>query len=110
MELNPGIGLPSPKRTISDEEVLKRLVYTMVNEASRCLDEKVANEAGAVDIGMIKGTGFPPFHAGLLRYAEHVGLQNIVEDLNRFSKISSCQHLSPAPYLVRLAANGQTFY
>jgi 3-hydroxyacyl-CoA dehydrogenase/enoyl-CoA hydratase/3-hydroxybutyryl-CoA epimerase len=108
--LNPGLGLPRPARAISDEEILKRLIYTMVNEASRCLDEEVANEAGVVDIGMIMGTGFPPFRAGLLRYADHVGLENIVEDLRRFSGGTGGVRLAPSPHLVSLAKNGQTFY
>ena len=110
MEPNPGIQLPRWVRVISDEDILKRLIYTMINEASRCLDEKVANEAGAVDIGMIMGTGFPPFRAGLLRYADQVGLGNIVEDLSRFSEWTRSVRLAPSPHLVSLAENKQTFY
>ena len=110
VEPNPGIELPRSLRVISDEDILKRLIYGMINEASRCLEEKVVNEAGAVDIGMIMGTGFPPFRAGLLRYADHVGLGNIVEDLSRFSGIAGVVRLEPSPYLTSLAKNRQTFY
>jgi 3-hydroxyacyl-CoA dehydrogenase / enoyl-CoA hydratase / 3-hydroxybutyryl-CoA epimerase len=108
--LNPGLGLPRPERAISDKEILKRLIYTMVNEASRCLDEKVTSEAGAVDIGMIMGTGFPPFRGGLLRYADCVGLWDIVEDLNRFSGRTGGVRLTPSPHLMDLAKSRQTFY
>jgi 3-hydroxyacyl-CoA dehydrogenase/enoyl-CoA hydratase/3-hydroxybutyryl-CoA epimerase len=107
---NPGLDLPKPTRTVSDDEVLKRLIYTMVNEASRCLEEKVVTEPGAVDIGMIMGTGFPPFRAGLLRYADHIGPKKIAEDLARFAASVDRERFAVAPLLARLAANGQTFY
>ena len=107
---NPGLDLPKPARVLPEEEVLKRLLSVMVNEASRCLDEKVVAEAGAVDIGMIIGTGFPPFRAGLLRYADHTGLKKIVEDLERFAASVDRERFTVAPLLARLAANGQTFY
>jgi 3-hydroxyacyl-CoA dehydrogenase/enoyl-CoA hydratase/3-hydroxybutyryl-CoA epimerase len=110
IEPNPSIELPRSLRVISDEEILKRLIYSMINEASRCLDEKVAKEAGGVDIGMIMGVGFPPFRAGLLRYADHMGLGSVVEDLSRFSGGANGVRLVPSPYLVNLAKNRQTFY
>ena len=109
-EPNPGIQLPRPVRAISDEEILKRLIYTMVNEASLCLDEKVTSEPGAVDIGMIMGIGFPPFRAGLLRYADDTGLKNVAEDLGLLAVSVNRERFSVAPLLARLAANGQTFY
>jgi 3-hydroxyacyl-CoA dehydrogenase/enoyl-CoA hydratase/3-hydroxybutyryl-CoA epimerase len=110
MEPNKSLRLPPPKREISDDEIRKRLIYIMINEASRCLEEKVANEAGTVDIGMIMGTGFPPFRAGLLRYADRVGAGSIAEDMERFAAAVDRDRLSPAPLLARMAANGEKFY
>ncbi|MFH1208080.1 MAG: 3-hydroxyacyl-CoA dehydrogenase NAD-binding domain-containing protein [Candidatus Omnitrophota bacterium] len=110
MTPNAGLDLPKPARDISDEEILKRLIYIMINEASRCLEEKVATEAGVVDIGMIMGTGFPPFRAGLLRYADDTGLKNIAEDLGRLAASVDRGRFAVAPLLARLASNGQTFY
>ncbi len=107
---NPNLDLPKPKRVISDEEILKRLIYTMVNEASLCLEEKVVTDPGAVDIGMIMGTGFPPFRSGLLRYADHIGPKKIAEDLARFAASVDSERFAIAPLLKNLAANGQTFY
>jgi 3-hydroxyacyl-CoA dehydrogenase / enoyl-CoA hydratase / 3-hydroxybutyryl-CoA epimerase len=107
---NPNLGLPKPVRTISDEEILKRLIYTMINEASRCLEEKVVTDPGTVDIGMIMGTGFPPFRAGLLRYADHIGPQKIAEDLAHFAASVDGDRFAVAPFLKNLAVNGQTFH
>jgi 3-hydroxyacyl-CoA dehydrogenase/enoyl-CoA hydratase/3-hydroxybutyryl-CoA epimerase len=107
---NPGLDLPKPTKVIPDEDILKRLIYTMVNEASRCLEEKVVTESGAVDIAMIMGTGFPPFRAGLLHYADDIGLQKIAEDLARFAASVDHERFAVAPLLARLAANGKTFY
>lgn len=59
---------------LSDEDILKRMLYRMINEAAMCLEEKVCNEPSDVDLAMIMGTGFPPFLAGLLRYADAAGL------------------------------------
>lgn len=109
-DLNPGLGLPRPARPISEEEVLKRLIYVMINEASRCLEEQVVPEPGAVDIAMITGTGFPPFRAGLLRYADTVGAKRIVEDLERFSAAVDRERFAVSPLLARMAAGGEKFY
>ncbi|NQV03864.1 MAG: enoyl-CoA hydratase/isomerase family protein, partial [Candidatus Omnitrophica bacterium] len=70
----------SGRRSISDEVALKRMIYIMVNEAARCLSDRVVDRPHTIDIGMIMGTGFPPFRAGLLRYADSVGIDNIVKD------------------------------
>jgi 3-hydroxyacyl-CoA dehydrogenase/enoyl-CoA hydratase/3-hydroxybutyryl-CoA epimerase len=74
-------GLPI-RREFTDEDVVDRLVLPMVNEASRCLDEGVVSRPLDVDLGMVMGTGFPPFRGGLLRYADHRGVQSIVDRLD----------------------------
>lgn len=96
---------------ISDETALKRMIYTMVNEAARCLEEKVADSPGTVDIGMIMGTGFPPFRAGLLRYADKVGAGSVVGDLERFAKEFKSPRFKPCDLLVDMRdKNGGFFY
>ncbi len=97
-------------RPISDEDAVKRLITIMINEAARCLDEKVIDSAATVDIGMIMGTGFPPFRGGLLHYADTVGLDAIVADLRRFQKDVSQARFEPSPYLLRLAQERRKFY
>ena len=82
----------------------------MINEAAHCLEEKVIDSPATVDIGMVMGTGFPPFRAGLLHYADSVGLSNILRDLERFQKEVSRERFAPSPYLRRLAEKGEKFY
>lgn len=97
------------KAQISDEEALKRMIYIMINEAARCLEEKVIDSAATVDIGMIMGTGFPPFRGGLLRYADAVGAAEIVKELTAFEKQYGLR-FEPSNYLRSLAQSGNKFY
>src|SRR6266487_74783 len=68
-----------PRLRLSEDELARRLVFLMVNEAARCVEEKVVESAEDADYGMILGTGFAPFRGGPLRYAEHYGLNKVVE-------------------------------
>ncbi len=108
---NPAVRWPGGQAGVpSAETALKRMIYVMVNEAARCLEEGVVPEPGAVDIGMIMGTGFPPFRAGLLHYADSIGLENIAGDLERFAKRVNQERFSPSAYLLKLAKSRQTFH
>lgn len=95
---------------VSEEDALKRMLYVMINEAAHCLEEKVVDSAATVDLGMIMGTGFPPYRGGLLHEADCRGAAEIVKDLERFQKESGSERFAPSPYLRRLAEKGQTFY
>ena len=68
-----------PRLRLNESELAHRLVFLMVNEAARCLEEKVVESPEDADYGMILGTGFAPFRGGPLRFAEHFGLKGIVE-------------------------------
>ncbi len=95
---------------ISDETALKRMIYIMVNEAARCLEEKVADRPETVDIGMIMGAGFPPFRAGLLRYADTVGIRNVVNDLEELEKGLSAPRFKPCGLLTDIGNRNGGFY
>ena len=103
------IGDVKPK-VISDDGVLKRMIYVMINEAARCLEEKVIERAETVDIGMIMGTGFAPFRGGLLRYADALGINNVVSELNRLAQEFSIDRFTPCDYLVKMATTNDKFY
>ncbi|HEX6198699.1 MAG TPA: 3-hydroxyacyl-CoA dehydrogenase NAD-binding domain-containing protein, partial [Thermoanaerobaculia bacterium] len=77
--LEPRIEDPQPSR------IVDRMVLRMVDEAARCLDEGVVGSAGAVDLAMILGTGFPPFRGGVCRYADRRGLGEVIETLEGFA-------------------------
>jgi 3-hydroxyacyl-CoA dehydrogenase/enoyl-CoA hydratase/3-hydroxybutyryl-CoA epimerase len=100
----------SSKGPIPDEVVLKRMLYIMINEGARCLEENVVDRPHSVDIGMIMGAGFPPFRGGLLRYADYVGIENIVRDLEEFEKETGGKRFKPCGYLRDRAKKMETFY
>ncbi|MDR3608193.1 MAG: 3-hydroxyacyl-CoA dehydrogenase NAD-binding domain-containing protein [Oligoflexia bacterium] len=100
----------SPKRgAVSDDEIRERCVLIMINEASRCLAEGVVASAAEVDLGMIMGTGFPPFRGGLLRYADTIGAQTIVKQLSEYAKRLGAR-FAPADPLVVMAQESRGFY
>ena len=79
----------------------------MVNEAARCVEEKVVESPEDADYGMILGTGFAPFRGGPLRFAEHFGLKK-VEGMERLAQ--SEEKFSPCEILKKHARNGTKFY
>ena len=96
-------------KQITEPDIQQRAVFVMINEAARILEDGIVATPGDVDLGMIMGTGFPPFRGGLLRYADRVGLKTVVSDLERYSKELGSR-FTPAPLLKRKAEAGQTFY
>ncbi|MBI5149459.1 MAG: enoyl-CoA hydratase/isomerase family protein [Candidatus Omnitrophica bacterium] len=101
----PGDGAAS-----DNEEALRRMLYLMINEAARCLEEGIVDAPGAIDVGMIFGTGFPAFHGGLLRYADTIGLAPIVAELNRLRDKFQAERFRPAAYLMKLQDEKKKFY
>jgi 3-hydroxyacyl-CoA dehydrogenase len=98
-------------RKISDEEIVQRLVFSLVNEAAHILEEGIANKASDIDIAYIFGYGFPVYRGGPLNYADEMGLFNVVQAMQRFAQnpLDDAQFWQPAPLLARLAAQGKTF-
>jgi 3-hydroxyacyl-CoA dehydrogenase/enoyl-CoA hydratase/3-hydroxybutyryl-CoA epimerase len=80
----------------------------MVNEAARCVEDKVVASPEDADYGMILGTGFAPFRGGPLRFAEHFGLKRVVEELDRFAQTE--EKFSPSEILKKHAREGTKFY
>ena len=98
-------------RKISDEEIVQRLVFSLVNEAAHILEEGIANKASDIDIVYIFGYGFPVYRGGPMNYADQVGLFNVVQAMNRFAQnpLDDAKFWQPAPLLARLAAEGKSF-
>ncbi|MDH4449581.1 MAG: 3-hydroxyacyl-CoA dehydrogenase NAD-binding domain-containing protein [Rhodoferax sp.] len=98
-------------RKISDEEIVQRLVFSLVNEAAHILVEGIAAKAGDIDIVYLYGYGFPAHRGGPMNYADEVGLFNVVQAMHRFAQnpLDDAQFWQPAPLLARLAAEGRTF-
>jgi 3-hydroxyacyl-CoA dehydrogenase / enoyl-CoA hydratase / 3-hydroxybutyryl-CoA epimerase len=97
-----------PRLRLKADELIHRLIFLMVNEAARCVEEKVVDSAEDADYGMILGTGFAPFRGGPLRFAEHFGLKKIVEEMERLSR--SEEKFIPCEILKKHARAGTRFY
>ena len=102
------LGVQPVDHKISEQEIVDRCVLNMVNEAARCLDEKVVETPQDVDLGMIMGTGFPPFRGGLLRFADSYGVKNVVARLEELSKKYGMRFV-PSDALKKVAEKG-SFY
>jgi 3-hydroxyacyl-CoA dehydrogenase len=97
-------------RKISDDEVVERCVYALVNEGARILDEKIAARASDIDVVYLNGYGFPQIRGGPMLYANIVGLPNVVRALKRFAAEPGAEAWwQPAPLLQQLADDGKTF-
>lgn len=91
------------------ENITNRLVYLMVNEAARCLEEKVVASPEDADYGLVLGTGFPVYRGGPLRFAESVGLKKVVTDLDGIHSRAG-EKFAPCDLLRQHAQDGTTFY
>ncbi|MES2688370.1 MAG: 3-hydroxyacyl-CoA dehydrogenase NAD-binding domain-containing protein [Pseudomonadota bacterium] len=98
-------------RKISDEEIVQRLVYALVNEAAHILEEGIASKASDIDMVYLMGYGFPIYRGGPMLYADQVGLFNVVQSMQRFAQnpLDDAKFWQPAPLLAKLAAEGKTF-
>ena len=98
-------------RKISDDEIVHRLVYSLVNEGARILEEGIASKASDIDMVYLTGYGFPLFRGGPMCYADTQGLFNVVQTMKKFAAnpLDNASFWQPAPLLARLAAEGKSF-
>jgi 3-hydroxyacyl-CoA dehydrogenase/enoyl-CoA hydratase/3-hydroxybutyryl-CoA epimerase len=97
-----------PRLRLNEEELTHRLIFLMINEAARCVEEKVVDSPDDADYGMIIGTGFAPFRGGPLRYAEYFGLKKVVEEMEQLAR--SEKKFSPCEILKKHAQDETKFY
>lgn len=95
------------RREITDEEIVERLIYPMVSEGAKILEEGIAQRPGDIDIVWINGYGFPVGLGGPMHWADTVGLAHIRDRLKHWAQFNPA--LQPAPLLERLADEGQGF-
>jgi 3-hydroxyacyl-CoA dehydrogenase/enoyl-CoA hydratase/3-hydroxybutyryl-CoA epimerase len=91
------------------DQLTDRLIFIMVNEAARVLEEKVVSEPADVDFGMIMGTGWAPFRGGPLKYADSVGISTVVSRLNHLAGKFG-EHFKPCTLLSDMVNRGDTFF
>jgi 3-hydroxyacyl-CoA dehydrogenase len=96
------------RRQISDQEIVERCLYTLINEGARILEEGYAQRAADIDVIYLTGYGFPGYRGGPMWYADTVGLKKIYDRICEF-RGSVGEWWEPAPLLKRLAEQGKTF-
>jgi 3-hydroxyacyl-CoA dehydrogenase len=96
-------------RTISDEEIVERCIYALVNEGAQILDEGIALRASDIDMVYLTGYGFPPYRGGPMFYADRVGLPKVLSAIGGFQKGYQGAQWKPAPLLVKLAKASRRF-
>jgi 3-hydroxyacyl-CoA dehydrogenase len=96
------------RRDISDEEIVDRCILGLVNEGAKILEEGVAQRSSDMDIVYINGYGFPIWRGGPMFYANSIGLDKVLEKINKFSEKDQ-DFWKPADLLVALANNGGKF-
>ncbi len=97
------------RRKVSDEEIVERLVYALVNEGALILEEGIAMRASDIDMVYLTGYGYPLFRGGPMCYADTVGLPNVLRSIRGYAKGHHPEAWKPAPLLEKLAADGKSF-
>jgi 3-hydroxyacyl-CoA dehydrogenase len=97
-----------PRRHITDEEIIERCIYIMINEGAKILEEGYALRAADIDVIYLSGYGFPGYRGGPMWYADTVGLKKVRDRIVEFHKEHG-EFWEPAPLLTKLANEGETF-
>ena len=97
------------RRRIEATEIVERLVYTLVNEGARVLEDRIAQRASDIDLVYLNGYGFPVWRGGPMFYADTVGLPEVVGAIKRYGRGSDPEAWAVAPLLARLASSGASF-
>lgn len=96
------------RREISDQEIIERCLYQLVNEGAKILEEGIALRSSDIDLIYINGYGFPVYRGGPMFWADSIGLKNVNDAMCRYAEIHG-DHWQPAPLLKRLVAEGKSF-
>jgi len=101
-------AIVAESKAVSDEEIVERMMLPMIMECSRCLEEKIVDTPMEVDLGLIYGLGFPPFRGGALKYADSLGLKNIVTLSGKYKNLGKLYE--PTAQVLKMAEIGKGFY
>ena len=95
------------RRDISDEEIVDRCILALINEGADILSEGVAQRAADIDVVYINGYGFPIWRGGPMHHANAMGLDVVIEKLEKYKEITGNDAYKPSEMLVNLAKNGE---
>ncbi|MDE0286171.1 MAG: 3-hydroxyacyl-CoA dehydrogenase NAD-binding domain-containing protein [Gammaproteobacteria bacterium] len=94
---------------VSDEEIVERLLFSMVNEGARVLEEGIAIRPGDIDVIFVNGYGMPRYRGGPMKYADMAGLDNVLAAVEKYRARYGDLWWTPAPLLEQLARAGSSF-
>jgi 3-hydroxyacyl-CoA dehydrogenase len=97
------------QREVSDQEILERCLYPLINEGALILEEGIAQRPSDIDVVYVFGYAFPAPKGGPMHYADHVGLKNVYDKICEFRDRYGENYWKPAPLLEKLAKEGKTF-
>jgi 3-hydroxyacyl-CoA dehydrogenase len=97
------------RRTIAQEEIVERMIYPMINEGARILEEGIAARPSDIDVIWVYGYGWPVWRGGPMYYADQLGLTHLRDRLALYAERSGDETLRPATRISRLAAEGRGF-
>ncbi|MDX1490166.1 MAG: 3-hydroxyacyl-CoA dehydrogenase NAD-binding domain-containing protein [Pseudohongiellaceae bacterium] len=97
------------QREISEEEIIARLFYPLINEGARILEEGVAQRPSDIDVVYLYGYAFPAAKGGPMYYADQVGLKNVYDTICKYAEEQDAEFWQPAPLLEKLAKSGSSF-
>ena len=95
------------RREISDEEIVDRCILALINEGADILSEGVAQRAADIDVVYINGYGFPIWRGGPMHHANSMGLEVVIEKLEKYRELTGNDVYKPSDMLIKLAENGQ---
>src|SRR5215216_5149261 len=107
--VDASVRLGVKRRNVSKEEIIERLIYPMVNEGARILEEGIATRSGDIDVVWLYGYGFPAWRGGPMHWADSVGLKRIRDRLRELARETGDKRHEPAALLNKLADEGGTF-
>ena len=97
------------KASLTREQLQERMVFLMINEAARCLEESIVDDPRDIDFAMVMGTGFAPFRGGPLRHADHIGIAKVTENLEGLAR-SRERQFAPSNLLIEMTRQEKKFY
>ncbi len=100
------VGRGIAQREVTDQEVLERCLYPMINEGAKILDEGIAIRGSDIDVIWVNGYGWPVYRGGPMFWADTVGLAEIVDKIRAYGDLLGGRHWELSPLLARLAADG----
>jgi 3-hydroxyacyl-CoA dehydrogenase len=98
------------RRTITDQEIIERAIYSMINEGAKILEEGIAARPLDIDVVWMMGYGFPVYLGGPMFWADEIGLKKVYDACLKYTDLVGAEYWKPSGLLEKLAKEGKGFY